>query len=61
VVLRDGAHATADEIIAWAREHMAPYKVPASVEFVTSLPRSASGKVQWRQLQEEEQRRPQPA
>jgi fatty-acyl-CoA synthase len=61
VVLREGAHATADEIIAWAREHMAPYKVPASVEFVTSLPRSASGKVQWRQLQEEEQRRPQPA
>jgi fatty-acyl-CoA synthase len=40
---------------------MAPYKVPAIVEFVTSLPRSASGKVQWRMLQEEEQRRPQPA
>ena len=60
VVLREGAHATADEIIAWAREHMAPYKVPASVEFVTSLPRSASGKVQWRVLQEEEQRRAQP-
>ena len=61
VVLRDGAHATPEEIIAWAREHMAPYKVPAIVEFVTSLPRSATGKVQWRVLQEEEQRRPQPA
>jgi fatty-acyl-CoA synthase len=61
VVLRDGAHVTADEIIAWAREHMAPYKVPAMVEFVTSLPRSASGKVQWRMLQEDEQRRRQPA
>ena len=61
VVLREGAQATSDEIIAWAREHMAPYKVPAIVEFVTSLPRSATGKVQWRVLQEEEQRRPQPA
>jgi acyl-CoA synthetase (AMP-forming)/AMP-acid ligase II len=47
--------------IAWAREHTAPYKVPAIVEFVTSLPRSATGKVQWRVLQEEEQRKPQPA
>ncbi|HEY6233850.1 MAG TPA: long-chain-fatty-acid--CoA ligase, partial [Candidatus Elarobacter sp.] len=61
VVLRDGAHATADDIIAWAREHMAPYKVPAIVEFVASLPRSASGKVQWRALQEDEQRSRQPA
>jgi fatty-acyl-CoA synthase len=61
VILRDGAHATAEEIIAWSREHMAPYKVPAVVEFVTSLPRSATGKVQWRVLQEQEQRRPQPA
>jgi fatty-acyl-CoA synthase len=60
IVLRDGAHATADEIIAWSREHMAPYKVPAVVEFVASLPRSASGKVQWRALQEEEQRLRQP-
>ena len=61
VVLREGAQTTPDEIIAWAREHMAPYKVPAIVEFVTSLPRSATGKVQWRVLQEEEQRKPQPA
>ncbi|HEX3548919.1 MAG TPA: long-chain-fatty-acid--CoA ligase [Candidatus Elarobacter sp.] len=64
VVLRDGATASAAEIIAWAREHMAAYKVPAAIEFVESLPRSASGKVQWRLLQEEDQRRtgtPQPA
>jgi fatty-acyl-CoA synthase len=61
VVLREGAQTTPQEIIAWAREHMAPYKVPAIVEFVTSLPRSATGKVQWRVLQEEEQRKPQPA
>jgi fatty-acyl-CoA synthase len=59
VVLRDGAQASAADIIAWSREHMAAYKVPTEVEFVESLPRSATGKVQWRALQEEEQRRSQ--
>jgi fatty-acyl-CoA synthase len=59
VILRDGAQATAADIIAWAREHMAAYKVPSEVEFVDSLPRSATGKVQWRALQEEEARRAQ--
>ncbi|ANB76058.1 long-chain fatty acid--CoA ligase [Paraburkholderia phytofirmans] len=44
---------TADDIFAWAREHMASYKVPRIVEFVSELPKSASGKILWRQLQEE--------
>ena len=57
VVLRDGASATADEIIAWAREHMAAYKLPREIAFVDALPRGPTGKVQWRALQEEEQRR----
>ncbi len=56
VVLREGAQASAAEIIAWSREHMAAYKVPSEVAFVESLPRSGTGKVQWRLLQEEEQR-----
>ena len=43
---------TEDEVIAWSREHMAAYKVPRLVEFVPSLPKSGSGKVQWRELQE---------
>ena len=43
-----------DDIIAWAREHMASYKVPRIVDFVRELPKSASGKILWRQLQEEE-------
>ncbi|GAC1659675.1 MAG: long-chain fatty acid--CoA ligase [Candidatus Elarobacter sp.] len=55
VVLREGGHATAAEIVAWARDHMATYKVPGEIAFVESLPRSATGKVQWRLLQEEEQ------
>jgi len=61
VVLRDGAQASADEIIAWSRKHMAAYKVPSEIEFVDSLPRSGTGKVQWRELQEAEQRRSQAA
>jgi fatty-acyl-CoA synthase len=57
VVKRDGADATANDIIAWARDQMASYKVPAIVEFVESLPRSGTGKVQWRELQDRENRR----
>ncbi len=44
--------ATAEDIIAWAREHMAAYKVPRIVDFMDALPKSGSGKVMWRQLQE---------
>jgi bile acid-coenzyme A ligase len=34
-----------EELIGWARARLAPYKVPKSVEFVTSLPRSEAGKL----------------
>ena len=40
------------EIVDWAHEHMAAYKVPRIVQFVDALPRSGTGKVMWRQLQE---------
>lgn len=53
-VLADGASASAEEVIAWARERMAAYKVPTLVEFVDALPRGATGKVDWRALQERE-------
>ena len=43
-----------EEIIGWCRDHMAAYKIPRVVEFATTLPKSATGKVQWRQLQERE-------
>jgi fatty-acyl-CoA synthase len=54
VVLRTEhrGQATPEDIIAWAREHMAAYKVPRIVEFTDALPKSGSGKVMWRQLQE---------
>jgi fatty-acyl-CoA synthase len=45
---------TEREIIEWAHAHMAAYKSPRSVEFFDALPRSSSGKVQWRALQERE-------
>jgi fatty-acyl-CoA synthase len=56
VVLRPEARGTtsADDIIAWAREHMAAYKVPRQVEFIDALPKSGAGKIMWRLLQERE-------
>ena len=56
VVLRAEArgNTTADDIVAWAREHMAAYKVPKLVQFVDALPKSGSGKVMWRLLQDQE-------
>ncbi|MEW6707523.1 MAG: long-chain fatty acid--CoA ligase [Pseudomonadota bacterium] len=56
VVLRPEARgkATAEDVIAWSREHMAAYKVPRIVEFADSLPKSGAGKVMWRLLQEKE-------
>lgn len=54
IVARPEAKAvpTADDIQQWARTHMAAYKVPRRVEFVDALPKSASGKILWRVLQE---------
>ncbi|MEO8935953.1 MAG: long-chain fatty acid--CoA ligase [Burkholderiaceae bacterium] len=56
IVARGGANGpeSADAIIAWARDHMAAYKVPRIIEFVDALPKSGTGKVMWRTLQEAE-------
>ena len=61
VVLRAEAKGktTGEDITAWARDHMAAYKVPKLVEFVDALPKSGSGKVMWRLLQEQEAAGPQ--
>jgi len=45
---------TEQQIIDWCRENMAVYKVPRIVQFVAALPKSGSGKVMWRTLQEQE-------
>ena len=53
VVLREGAAATAEELIAHCRDRIAGYKVPGSVEFTSEpLPKSGPGKVLKRELRE---------
>jgi long-chain acyl-CoA synthetase len=54
IVLRPGEIATPEEIIAFCKEKLAAYKVPKLVEFRTSLPKSAIGKVLRKILREEE-------
>ena len=54
VVLKKNTRATAQEIMDWARERMAAFKVPRTVQFVDELPKTATGKILWRKLQEEE-------
>ncbi len=56
VVLRSSHAGQVNEqdILQWCRDNMAVYKVPRVVEFVTALPKSGSGKVMWRLLQEKE-------
>ena len=44
------------DIIAWCHDNMAVYKAPRVVQFVDALPKSGSGKVMWRLLQEAESR-----
>jgi fatty-acyl-CoA synthase len=45
---------TPEEIIAWSRERMAVYKAPRQVDFIAELPKSGTGKIMWRELQEQE-------
>jgi len=54
VVLKEGETATEEEIIAFSREKLAPYKAPKLVEFRSELPKSAVGKVLRKILREEE-------
>jgi len=50
VVLRAGASATAEELIAHARGHLAPYKLPKQVIFTDTLPKNTAGKLLKREL-----------
>jgi fatty-acyl-CoA synthase/long-chain acyl-CoA synthetase len=50
VVVREGGSMTADEVMAFARDHLAGYKVPRSVTFIDELPKTGSGKVLKREL-----------
>ena len=59
VVLREEGKGSVnpEDIVEWAKGKMAAYKYPRSVEFIDELPKSGSGKILWRELQEREQER----
>lgn len=50
LTLYPGHEATDEQVQAFAREHLAPYKVPRSFQRMDEIPRSASGKVQKKEL-----------
>jgi acyl-CoA synthetase (AMP-forming)/AMP-acid ligase II len=52
IITRPGATLDTAELISWARERLANYKVPRFVEVVEALPRNASGKVRKGELRE---------
>ena len=53
IVLKEGASVTAEAIIAYCREKLAVYKAPERVEFVSELPKSATGKILKRILRDQ--------
>ncbi len=57
VVLKEGETATEEEIIAFCRENLAPYKVPKFVEFRSELPKTMVGKILRRVLVEEDKKK----
>jgi len=52
VVLRPGENATAEELLAHAREHLAKYKTPKDVVFLDALPKNPIGKILKKDLRE---------
>ncbi len=54
IVLKPGAGVTAEDLIVYCREHLAAYKIPRSVEFRDSLPKSTVLKILRRELRDEE-------
>ena len=59
VALKAGARVSSEELVAWCRDTMASYKAPRIVQIVDALPKSATGKIAWRELQEQEARQAQ--
>jgi len=53
IVPEGGAGLTADQVIAWAKDGLAPFKVPRYVEFRDELPYTASGKIHKAALKDE--------
>jgi benzoate-CoA ligase len=58
VVLKPGGAATADELKAFVKDKLAPYKYPRQIEFIDELPKTATGKIQRFKLRERERATP---
>ncbi|VTU16191.1 benzoate-CoA ligase family protein [Variovorax sp. PBL-E5] len=56
VVLKSGQTVSDDELKAFVKERLAPYKYPRFIEFVDELPKTATGKIQRFRLREQEQK-----
>lgn len=54
VVLKTGASVSADELKAFVKDKLAPYKYPRTIEFVSDLPKTATGKIQRFKLRAQE-------
>jgi benzoate-CoA ligase len=54
VVLKDGAAATEEELKAFVKDKLAPYKYPRVIEFLKELPKTATGKIQRFKLRAQE-------
>ena len=54
VVLAEGQQATEEELKAFVKERLAPYKYPRFIEFIDELPKTATGKIQRFRLREAE-------
>ncbi len=54
VSLKPGSSVTPEEIVAWAKERMAAYKYPRSVELVDELPKTTTGKILRRELRDQQ-------
>ena len=52
VVLKQGCVATAEELKAFVKERLAPYKYPRAIDFLPELPKTATGKIQRFKLRE---------
>ena len=46
VILKSGLYATAEDLQSHVKQHLAPYKYPRWVEFISELPKTATGKIQ---------------
>jgi long-chain acyl-CoA synthetase len=59
VVVKPGETLTAEEVIQFSREKLAPYKAPKMVEFIDALPKSAVGKILRKEVKEMDRKKSQ--